>query len=146
MVRSTIIKPLTYNDFRVHFLGKEKQILLDIVHSQETKVCIKDFQIIKVIGVGGFSKVYLAKKLSSNELFAIKSIKCPSSKSGEERKLFLQQVQEEKTILMQLKHPFIVKLKYAFYEERRFFLVMPFIQGGEILSYIQSEKKNKEKM
>lgn len=64
---------------------------------------------------------------------------------GKDKTTFLQQIKYEKQILMQLKHPFTVKLKYAFYEKKRFFLVMGLIQGGEILDYVKTvDKKLKE--
>lgn len=75
----------------------------------------------------------------------MKSIKIPSNKLGKDKATFLQQIKYEKQILMQLQHPFIVKLKYAFYEKRRFFLVMALVQGGEFLEYIKfSDRREKE--
>lgn len=41
--------------------------------------------------------------------------------------------------MVKIQHPFIVKLKYAFQSRKRFFLVMPFIQGGEMFNYIKKE-------
>ena len=99
----------------------------------------------KILGVGGFSKVYLVKHLHTKELFAMKSIKVPHNKKGKDKASFTQQIKYEKQILMTLKHPFIVKLKYAFYEKRRFFLVMALVQGGEFLQYISTtDRKKKE--
>lgn len=107
----------------------------------------KDFDFLKIVGTGGFSKVYLVKHKMTNELFAMKSVKVPPQKIGKDKTTFLQQIKYEKQILMQLKHPFIVKLKYAFYEKKRFFLVMGLVQGGEFLHYIQTtEKKKKEEV
>jgi serine/threonine protein kinase len=77
----------------------------------------------------------------------MKSIKVPPMKTTKDKQTFMQQVKYEKQILMQLKHPFIVKLKYAFYEKRRFFLVMGLVQGGEFLNYLKTtEKKKKEEV
>lgn len=109
------------------------------------KVSTEDFEFMKILGVGGFSKVYLVKHLHTKELFAMKSIKVPQSKKGKDKASFTQQIKYEKQILMTLKHPFIVKLKYAFYEKRRFFLVMALVQGGEFLQYISTtDRKKKE--
>ena len=54
----------------------------------------------------------------------------------------------ERDILVSLDHPFIVKLKYAFQRGRRFYFVMPFLQGGELFAYIKREKNpaRKEKL
>jgi len=90
-----------------------------------------------MLGVGGFSKVYLSKMKKTNELFAIKSIRFP--KKNAESALQKLQIQQERDILVKISHPFIVKLKYAFQSSKRFFLVMPFVQGGEVLNYIKKE-------
>jgi len=86
--------------------------------------------------MGGFSKVYLSRMKKTNELFAVKSIKMPEQKDNAAYKL---QIQHERDILVTISHPFIVKLKYAFQSRKRFFLVMAYIQGGEILNYIKRE-------
>ena len=147
MVVSSNRKNLTYDDFVCHFLGKKQSINSNTLELKKLKTGVEDFQFLKVIGTGGFSKVYLVKHKQTKELFALKSIKVPGNKAGKDKKTFLDQVKYEKQILMQLKHPFIVNLKYAFYEKRRFFLAMGLVQGGEFLPYIStSVKKNKEEM
>ena len=72
---------------------------------------------------------------STSELFAIKSIRFPEKQDGYTLKM---QIQHERDILVKLKHPFIVKLKYAFQSSKRFFLVMAFVQGGEVLNYLRN--------
>ena len=95
-----------------------------------------------MLGVGGFSKVYLAREKRTNELFAIKTIRFPEKKDNIVHKM---QIQHERDILVRIKHPFLVKLKYAFQSCKRFFLVMAYVQGGEMLGYIKREsKKTKE--
>lgn len=106
---------------------------MPVEEKKNFKVSVDDFEFLKIIGTGGFSKVYLVKHKLTKELFAMKSIKIPQGKQGKDKTSFTQQIKYEKQILMTLKHPFIVKLKYAFYEKRRFFLVMALVQGGEII-------------
>jgi serine/threonine protein kinase len=110
---------------------------------ERVKVSVSDFQFIKVLGTGGFSTVYLVKHRQTHELFAMKSIRIPGGKLDKDKSTLLQQIRYEKQILMALKHPFIVKLKYAFCAKRRFFLVMALVQGGEFLSYIRTCEKRK---
>lgn len=46
--------------------------MLEIIPDKTTKVCLNDFQLLKVIGRGGFSKVLLVRKKDSGLLFAMK--------------------------------------------------------------------------
>lgn len=73
-----------------------------------------DFVFLKMLGIGGFSKVYLVKKQDTNELYALKSVRLPDKRQKKEKKKYKAQIINERDILARIKHPFIVKLKYAF--------------------------------
>lgn len=153
---------MNYYEYTYKFLGKEKPILLpnnfsfsdesltnkksSAPHSEDATpsgpVSLKDFDYLKVIGRGGFSKVYLVRNKANGEYFAMKSIKVPTNKHGQDKATFQKQVMYEKDILMQMKHPFIVKLRYAFYEKSHFFLVMELVLGGEVFKYVKSCEQN----
>ncbi|EGR29349.1 protein kinase domain protein [Ichthyophthirius multifiliis] len=47
----------------------------------------------------------------------------------------------EKTVLLENKHPFLVRLKYSFQTEKKLYLVMEYCPGGELYSYIVRYKK-----
>jgi serine/threonine protein kinase len=58
---------------QVHFSSKIVLVnLLDIIPNRTAQVCMNDFQLLKVIGKGGFSKVFLVRKKDSGLLFAMK--------------------------------------------------------------------------
>lgn len=63
--------PLTREEFFVSFLGISK-IDVDTQMLSKSGIGYKDFEFLKLIGVGTTSNVYLARKLKTNELFAIK--------------------------------------------------------------------------
>lgn len=71
---------------------------------------MSDFQLLKVIGKGGFSKVLLVRKKDSGLLFAMKVME--KSFVTEDGKF--RQVMCERNIMEVLNHPFIVKLHWAF--------------------------------
>lgn len=114
------------DEFSVHFLGKEQKMTNLVSNSK--KVNLAHFQFMKMLGIGGFSKVYLVKKIGTKELYAMKSIRLPDKKVKKENDKYKFQIKNERDILVKIRHPFIVKLKYAFQVKRRFFFVMPFIQ------------------
>jgi len=63
---------------------------------------LNDFELLKTLGKGGFGKVYLAKKLDTQELFALKAIR----KAFVIEKNQFEQVRREKEILHDASHPF----------------------------------------
>lgn len=124
---------LTEVEFKIHFLGIEEQIAVNENIAIPDKpghvsVGLKNFTFLKMLGIGGFSKVYLVKKTDSNELYALKSVRLPDKRQKKDKKKYKDQIKNERDILVKIKHPFIVKLKYAFQVKRRFFFAMPFIQ------------------
>ena len=48
---------------------------MEIQSAQKREVTINDFEQIRVIGRGGFSKVVLARKIDTGRLYAIKILK-----------------------------------------------------------------------
>jgi len=124
-------------EFNVHFLGKPQP---NLIPNSSKPIHLKDFEFLKMLGIGGFSKVYLVKKKDSNELYALKSIRLPDKAmmKGDKDK-YKEQVRNERDILVSINHPFIVKLKYAFQLGRRFFFVMPFIQYFKN-NFVEAEK------
>jgi len=86
---------------------------LHIIYSsyvKENEVCLEDFEIIKVIGKGGFSKVLEVRKKSSAAIYAMKIIK-KSFVIGNNK---VKEIMIERHILTKMNHPFIVQLHYAF--------------------------------
>jgi len=50
----------------------------------------------------------------------------------------------EKSILMKLEHPFLVKLHYSFQTPDKLFFVMDYINGGELFFHLQRDKRFSE--
>ena len=85
------------------------------------------FNIIKPIGNGAFSEVYLGTKINSNKLVAIKKIK-----------LNLQQkyLENEINILSQIQHQNIIKLYETLEYDKNKFLVIEYCNGGSLHEYL----------
>ncbi|MDY7008460.1 MAG: serine/threonine-protein kinase [Cyanobacteriota bacterium] len=91
------------------------------------------YDIIAEIGKGGSGVVYLAKKLNTQERYAIKIIS-----TDEENTIKL--LERETQTLKRLNHPNIVKFIEAGYEERHrlVYLVLEYLDGQDIRNYFDS--------
>src|ERR1043165_9094972 len=86
----------------------------------KTKIpSIQDFEIIKPISRGAFGKVYLARKKTTGDLYAIKILK----KVDMVRKNMVNHVLAERRVLSLSRTPFVVKLFYAFQSQDYLYLV-----------------------
>ena len=95
-----------------------------------------DFQIVKVIGRGTFGKVFLVKKRDTRVPYAMKVLK---KEQIMQRNLY-QKTRAERDILERIKSPFIVDLHFAFQTEDKLYLIMDFMNGGELFTHLRKDK------
>lgn len=95
---------------------------------------IKDFEVIKPISKGAFGSVYLSKKKSTGEYFAIKVLK----KADMVAKNQVTNVKAERAIMMwQGESEFVAKLYWTFSSKDYLYLVMEYLNGGDCASLIK---------
>lgn len=95
---------------------------------------IKDFEIIKPISKGAFGSVYLSKKKSTGEYFAIKVLK----KADMIAKNQVTNVKAERAIMMwQGESDFVAKLYWTFSSKEYLYLVMEYLNGGDCASLVK---------
>ncbi|GAA5865061.1 hypothetical protein JCM1840_005725 [Sporobolomyces johnsonii] len=106
------------------------------VPSSRTKASsIKDFKILKPISKGAFGSVYLAKKITTGDYYAIKVLK----KSDMVAKNQVTNVKAERMILMtQTDSNFVVKLFYTFQSKDYLYLVMEYLNGGDCAALVKN--------
>ena len=103
---------------------------LDRASTLSNQILDARYQVLKKLGEGGMSYVYLAKEISSDETVAIKvlSPRLASDKSSVER------LRREAGLAMRLDHPNVCRiLRLGESEDGLIYLVMPFLKG-ELLS------------
>lgn len=95
---------------------------------------IKDFEIIKPISKGAFGSVYLSKKKSTGDYFAIKVLR----KADMVAKNQVTNVKAERAIMMwQGESDFVAKLYWTFSSKDFLFLVMEYLNGGDCASLVK---------
>eukprot|EP01133_Synstelium_polycarpum_P017404 gene17404-20763_t len=82
------------------------------------KLTITDFELLKVLGVGSFGRVFLVKKKDSGKLYAMKVL----NKREMMKKKQIAHTHTEKMVLSTMDHPFIVRLHFAFQSEECLFM------------------------
>ncbi|KAJ1962235.1 Serine/threonine-protein kinase, partial [Dimargaris xerosporica] len=96
---------------------------------------IDAFDLLTVIGKGSFGKVMQVRKRDTNRIYAMKIL----SKSKIVMRSEVQHTLAERTVLAQINHPFIVPLKFSFQSPEKLYLVLAFINGGELFHHLQRE-------
>eukprot|EP00002_Diphylleia_rotans_P020946 TRINITY_DN4074_c0_g1_i1.p1 TRINITY_DN4074_c0_g1~~TRINITY_DN4074_c0_g1_i1.p1 ORF type:complete len:396 (-),score=71.54 TRINITY_DN4074_c0_g1_i1:190-1377(-) len=117
----------------------EIRIKLHFVASK-TQVSVDDFQPICVLGRGGFGKVMLVQKRDTERLYAMKSLHKSKLIESDE----VEGTKTEKEVLKKINHPFIVGLKYSFQTEDKVYMVLDYINGGELFYHLKKERRFNE--
>ena len=100
-----------------------------------------DFKFIKPVGKGGFGKVWLVIRKKDSKPYAMKEM----YKARVLSKRSISSVINERKILAQLKHPFIVNMVQAFQDSDNLYLVMQMQSGGDLRYHLITKKKFSEK-
>ncbi|KAI0529428.1 hypothetical protein KFK09_001977 [Dendrobium nobile] len=98
------------------------------------RTCIEDFEIIKPISRGAFGRVFLAKKRITGDIFAIKVLK----KADMIRKNAVESILAERNILISARNPFVVRFYYSFTSRENLYLVMEYLNGGDLYSLLRN--------
>ena len=81
--------------------------------------------------------MFLVKKKSSEQVYAMKVLRKASivvhGKDSEHTR-------NERSVLEEISHPFIVKLHYAFQCPSRLYLILSYASGGELFSFLAKER------
>ncbi|RWR72347.1 putative serine/threonine protein kinase IRE4 isoform X1 [Cinnamomum micranthum f. kanehirae] len=102
-------------------------------HPSHRGTSIDDFEIIKPISKGAFGKVFLARKRTTGDLFAIKVLK----KLDMIRKNDIERILAERNILITVRNPFVVRFFYSFTCRDNLYLVMEYLNGGDLYSLLR---------
>ncbi|XP_025789598.1 ribosomal protein S6 kinase alpha-6 [Puma concolor] len=107
--------------------------------SLEAAGCLENTQveIVKPSEVKQKVKVFLVRKKTgpdAGQLYAMKVLKKASLKVRDRVRTKM-----ERDILVEVNHPFIVKLHYAFQTEGKLYLILDFLRGGDVFTRLSKE-------
>lgn len=108
------------------------------------KMHADDFEPLRCLGKGAFGTVHLVKQNATGRLFAQKQFKKASLTV---HKRLIEQTRTERTILESVnRHPFVVKLYYAFQDQEKLYLILEYAQGGELFTHLAMERMFSEEV
>jgi len=101
------------------------------------RVSVDDFEVVKRLGKGSFSNVFLVRKKDTKQMLAMKVL----DKSELKRRNQVEHTNTEKNILSQYSHPFIVKLYYSFQNHEKLYMCLEYLHGGEMFQHLKEAKR-----
>lgn len=104
--------------------------------SQKNKfedMSFEDLEVIALLGTGVLGRVSLVKSRKSGDIYALKAMYKAAVVETKQQEAVIY----EKNLLIQLDHPFILKLYKTFKDKNRLYMLMEYIQGGELYGLLQ---------
>ena len=95
-----------------------------------------DLEQIAVLGSGTFGRVSLVREKTSKLVYALKVMLKTEIVAHKQQ----QNVINEKNIMMQCNHPFILRLYQTFRDQRKLYMLLEFVQGGELFAVVHTTK------
>lgn len=101
-------------------------------------MALKNFELIKTIGKGAFSKVYKVWWISDNQIYALKRVKI-NELNQKEKENALNEVWILASLSNSEEH--LISYKEAFIEGDNLCLVMEYAAGGDLYAWILNHEK-----
>jgi NIMA (never in mitosis gene a)-related kinase len=104
------------------------------------KTSLLDFEILKAIGKGSFSQVYLVKRKKDSKIYALKSVYLEMLEKKQQESSI-----NEVRILASVQHPNVISYKEAFWDDNTNSLniVMEYADDGDLYTKIKKMKEQK---
>ncbi|EQL02536.1 hypothetical protein G6O67_006756 [Ophiocordyceps sinensis] len=97
------------------------------------KYSLVDFDIMRTLGTGSFGRVHLVQSKHNNRFYAVKVLK----KAQVVKMKQVEHTNDERRMLADVKHPFIITLWGTFADCKNLYMVMDFVEGGELFSLLR---------
>ncbi|KAI1151375.1 Pkinase-domain-containing protein [Nemania diffusa] len=108
------------------------------VYSSELRVTkgkysLTDFDLLRTLGTGSFGRVHLVQSKHNQRFYAVKVLK----KAQVVKMKQVEHTNDERRMLGEVKHPFLITLWGTFQDARNLYMVMDFVEGGELFSLLR---------
>lgn len=111
----------------------QMKIGLDFLEKETEALSMNDFRMLGRVGEGSFGKVTVVEKKDTHRIYVVKAINKKHIIDRSE----VTHTMAERTVLAQVNNPFIVPLKFSFQSSTKLFLVLGFVNGGELFWHLQ---------
>ncbi|RYP77984.1 hypothetical protein DL771_000843 [Monosporascus sp. 5C6A] len=111
----------------------QPQVQHSEVRVTKGKYSLGDFELLRTLGTGSFGRVHLVQSRHNQRFYAVKVLK----KAQVVKMKQVEHTNDERKMLGEVKHPFLITLWGTFQDARNLYMVMDFVEGGELFSLLR---------
>ncbi|KAJ5505081.1 hypothetical protein N7463_007955 [Penicillium fimorum] len=97
----------------------------------------EDFELQRTLGTGSFGRVHLVQSNHNHRFYAMKVLK----KAQVVKMKQIEHTNDERRMLNRVRHPFLVTLWGTWQDSRNLYMVMDFVEGGELFSLLRKSQR-----
>ncbi|KKK20484.1 cAMP-dependent protein [Aspergillus rambellii] len=101
------------------------------------KYSLDDFLVQRTLGTGSFGRVHLVQSKHNHRFYAIKVLK----KAQVVKMKQIEHTNDERRMLNRVRHPFLITLWGTWQDSRNLYMVMDFVEGGELFSLLRKSQR-----
>ncbi|ELR04879.1 camp-dependent protein kinase catalytic subunit [Pseudogymnoascus destructans] len=105
--------------------------------STKGKYSLTDFDLRRTLGTGSFGRVHLVQSKHNQRYYAVKVLK----KAQVVKMKQVEHTNDERLMLQEVKHPFLITLWGTFQDSKNIYMVMDFVEGGELFSLLRKSQR-----
>jgi len=90
-----------------------------------------------VVGKGSFGKVMQVRKKDDDKIYAMKVLRKEAIVARKQ----VAHTMAERNILKKIHHPFIVSLHYAFQTDEKLYMILDYVNGGELFFHLKKKRR-----
>ncbi|KAK4517095.1 uncharacterized protein ATC70_000425 [Mucor velutinosus] len=124
-------------DSHNHATASTEQVDGSDVTRPHCQLRLDDFNLQRTLGTGSFGRVHLIQSKINKRYYALKVLK----KAEIVKLKQVEHTNNERSIIAKVQHPFIVNLWGSFQDCANLYMVMDFVPGGELFSFLRKSKK-----
>ena len=106
------------------------------IRQTKGKYSLGDFDILRTLGTGSFGRVHLVQSKHNQRFYAVKVLK----KQQVVKMKQVEHTNDERRMLQEVKHPFLITLWGTFSDCKNLYMVMDFVEGGELFSLLRKSQ------
>ena len=128
-----ILYSISKEDFQKNIENNMKEHLMNRLYLQDNMIELKDLIFKLQLGTGNYGNVCLVRNKKNKFPYAIKAI----SRNQINQEQLHENLELERSILLKIDHPFIVKLVKSLKDEKNIYFLMEYIKGKELFDVIR---------
>jgi protein kinase A len=120
----------------LQYLPQQQAAQQAALRETKGKYALTDFALQRTLGTGSFGRVHLVQSRHNSRFYAVKVLK----KAQVVKMKQVEHTNDERRMLQRVKHPFLITLWGTFQDAKNLYMVMDFVEGGELFSLLRKSQ------